>query len=105
MGQGKNTRTSVSRPSRGALRLCVRVCHANQPKIASNENSRAGLISAITAQQTPRPIQAHNVGFCRILRASAIAPIREQAEKLVSQKISGIKSSGAETAHTAPATV
>src|SRR5947208_10645428 len=103
MGHGEKTSRSVSRPKKGPVREWPRVRHANQPRIASSEKRSAGLISAMSAQHAPNPIQAFTVGDLRTRSARIMAPMMQAAEKLVSQKISGMKASGKDTAQNAPA--
>src|ERR1035441_6545975 len=88
-----------------ADRATRQVSYANQPMIARNDGSRAGLISAAMPQQTPNRIHAALVGSRWQRIASAMIPTNEHAEMLVSQKIVGIQASGSETAQNAPATV
>src|ERR1035441_10004802 len=81
-----------------ADRATRQVSYANQPMIARNDGSRAGLISAAMPQPTPNRIHAALVGSRWQRIASAMIPTNEHAEMLVSQKIVGIQASGSETA-------
>src|ERR1035437_554328 len=73
--------------------------------IARSDGRSAGLINATMPQHDPRSIHVDLVGVRRQRIASAIIPIREHAEMLVSQKMAGIHQSGSDTAQKAPATV
>jgi len=103
MGHAEKSSSSVSSPASGAVRATRRVCQATHPMIASSEGRRAGLMSAAIAAEEPSRSQAARVGRRRQPSASRIVAGSAQADRLVSQKMAGIQSSGIETAQNAPA--